>query len=175
MKQRRIVERAGIDRERGAFADFAAEDETAADPAGIAYRVSAVCRFRYEFQAFAAEAHRTRGKADERNEARAGRLAAILAIAVAHIIGRAFGLITQRTAETTAAETRLWFLHCRSPASNHVEHFLVVGLSRVVEKRHDGGAELRVLVRGQRPDLAAGRFDGGARFAVFLDGEVGLE
>src|SRR5262249_29659209 len=99
LEQRRVIERAGVDRERVGDADLTAEHQTAADGAEVACRV-AVGGFRHELTRLAAEAHRAACKSQERDESRARCLLAIEAVAMSRIEGLAFGLIAQRAAQT---------------------------------------------------------------------------
>src|ERR1700682_2505272 len=111
MEERRVVERARVDREHRVLADFAAEDEAAANGAGIAHGVAAVRGFGDEFSGLAREAHGARREPHEGNETRARSLAAIGAVTVTHELRFTFGFITDRAAETAAGIALSVFAH----------------------------------------------------------------
>jgi hypothetical protein len=83
MEGRGLVKRAGVERVRIGFAEFAAEHETHAVRAAVANRVAAVRRLRAELARFAGEAHGLGLEAHGGDGARTRRPAAIDAIAMA--------------------------------------------------------------------------------------------
>lgn len=111
MEGRRVVQRAGVDSERVALANHAAEYQAAACGAEIAYRVPAPCRFRYELPGWTTEAHGAACKTHERNESRTGRLLAIGAVAVTLGLRLAVGFITQRATKAAAGVTHRLVTH----------------------------------------------------------------
>src|SRR5262245_19453073 len=118
---RRVVERARVDVELLVLADFAAEHEAAADWTEIAHRVSAACGFRFELAGGAADAHGAARKPQEGNEARAGRLLTIGAVAMACVQRLAIGFVAQRAAKTAARVPFLVAAH-RPPARLSLPH-----------------------------------------------------
>src|SRR5258708_40086064 len=113
MKAGGVVQAAGVDREGVGYAQLAAEDEAAADGAGVAHRVSAIGCLRCEGPARARDAERAAGKAHERDEARARRLLAIRAIAVSREERLALRLLAPRAAKGAARVTPSRFAHTR--------------------------------------------------------------
>ncbi len=83
MKHCGIVERAGIDRVRSGLADLAAKNQTHAVQAGIAHGFAAAPGPGAELPRLAGELHGPALNPHEGDEARAGRLAAIAAAAMA--------------------------------------------------------------------------------------------
>src|SRR5262249_32539839 len=85
----------------------AAVDEAAAGRAGVPHGFSSVLVFQDVHDDRAGDLHRVAGNADEGDETRTGRLAAVRAKAVAHETGLPARFIAHRTAQTSAGPGRI--------------------------------------------------------------------
>src|SRR4029453_8975255 len=103
----RIVERPGIERAPVALPHLAAVDEAAARRAGVAHGFAPVGVFQGVHEHRTGDLHRPAGHDHERDEARAGRLAAVGAEAIPHEHRLTPRLVAHRPAQTPTGPGRV--------------------------------------------------------------------